>query len=154
MKTPTQILIEDGIKGGCVLENIRWNGGLLYENKLSARGSITFAEILLDPDFWRAVGKTRGLNDTVCKHCGVCWRKKEKCTVYDKVGGVTKWHIYQMHRMIDALISGKSIDQFIETLKETTSPYPIELEDKPMGVSQWEEIGKKYGYWDYFKKKK
>lgn len=25
-------------------------------------------------------------------------------------------------------------------------------EKKPMGVSQWKEYGKRYGYWDYFKK--
>ena len=25
--------------------------------------------------------------------------------------------------------------------------------NKPMGVSQWREYGKKYGYWDYFEKK-
>ena len=24
--------------------------------------------------------------------------------------------------------------------------------DTPMGVSQWKEHGRKYGYWDYFKK--
>lgn len=28
----------------------------------------------------------------------------------------------------------------------------IVAETPPMGVSQWKAYGKKYGYWDYFKK--
>lgn len=39
---------------------------------------------------------------------------------------------------------GEEIKQFI---KQTLA------KDKPIGISQWKEIGKKYGYWDYFREK-
>lgn len=29
---------------------------------------------------------------------------------------------------------------------------PAQEKEIPMGVSQWAEYGKKYGYWDYFEK--
>ena len=38
------------------------------------------------------------------------------------------------------------IKQFIQDLLEE------QKHKKPMGVSQWKEYGKKYGYWEYFKK--
>jgi len=28
----------------------------------------------------------------------------------------------------------------------------MKTNEQPMGVSQWRELGKKYGYWEYFEK--
>ena len=43
-------------------------------------------------------------------------------------------------------------DKLKSFLRTSLEEYKKELENTPMGVSQWKNIGKKYGYWDYFKK--
>lgn len=76
---------------------------------------------ILDPEAWKAVGKVEGwgITDNKCNGCGY--------------GGIHGWLISNpvqcpecrtsraeytdhMHRMIDALAEGKTIEQFIETL--------------------------------------
>lgn len=78
-----------------------------------------FYKRFLDPIFWQALGKTMGGNwdDTVCKHCGVCWRdKKNRCKAYSAAGGVTKGYIFQWHRMVDHIAEGGTIESFFKTL--------------------------------------
>jgi len=73
--------------------------------------------MLLDPAFWRALGKVEG------------W-ETEDAKRYLKSGGLSlvevrnqtrefikapQWR-WNMHRMIDALAKGKTIEQFFETL--------------------------------------
>lgn len=43
-------------------------------------------------------------------------------------------------------------DQFRQLFKKEIEKVTLEYEEKiePMGVSQWKEYGKKYGYWAYF----
>jgi hypothetical protein len=45
---------------------------------------------------------------------------------------------------LECLICGKSVDLDEKELEDFPSV--------PMGVSQWREYGKKYGYWEYFEK--
>jgi hypothetical protein len=77
-----------------------------YETALSGKTKntvtkFTIEQILLDPLAWQAVGKVEG------------WGKgKHGLMMYE-------W-LTNMHRMIDALAEGKTIDEFLETYGEPT----------------------------------
>lgn len=89
--------------------------------------SNTYA-IMLDPNAWRAVGKVKGWKGDLirmCNGCGVALRVNEEPTMDGKHGGKNgcgsdiieydgQWLI-EMHRMIDALCDGKTIEEFIAT---------------------------------------
>lgn len=60
-------------------------------------------EILLDPLAWQAVGKMEG------------WELEETSDPYRLLNGKSE-AINNIHRMIDALAEGKTIEQFIATL--------------------------------------
>ena len=61
--------------------------------------------VLLDPLAWQAVGKVEGWETKYFKCSPNCDNKIRS----------DDWN-YQMHRMIDALAEGKTIEEFIETL--------------------------------------
>lgn len=58
---------------------------------------VQFSKILLDPIAWQAVGKVEG------------WKSPYNIEIQ------TEWS-KNMHRMIDALCEGKTIEEFLETL--------------------------------------
>lgn len=104
-----QKAIEGAIEGdawpGYELAYIHDDAVLLKSKEHSGRSkALIVAEILLDPKFWQALGKTEGWNDE--------WDGKER------------W-LWNMHRMIDALAyqsekpgfdMQRTIEQYFETL--------------------------------------
>lgn len=137
-----QRIIERAIEGGWkkrwVFLGITDTGHemLARFESMATIGKVTYsfgvASILLDPTFWQAVGRVEGwgvstINESrMCLHCGVsnfiqppfdsgCNHAyyPEACDVCSKKS--TTWKDY-MHRMIQALIDGQKIEQFIETL--------------------------------------
>ena len=83
--------IEKAIKGG-------WKQSL---PKFVLNTTIDINNIFLDPLAWQAVGKVEGWRTRKCE--------KEICIPCND------WK-YAMHRMIDALAEGKSVEQFLQTL--------------------------------------
>lgn len=105
-----QTAIERAIEGGW--NNSRPVFGLLGEGFFdvwAADGSdhivrYTFNDILLDPDFWQAVGKVEG------------WRSE--CVLHGAIAHFdcqVEW-LYNWHRMIDAFASGKTVEEYLERL--------------------------------------
>ena len=80
--------IEKAISGGYV--------GFTWEDVQGGDG----ADVFLDPLAWKAVGKV----------CG--WTQ---VAPYNRWGIEAHWY-WNMHQMIDALVEGKSLEEFIETL--------------------------------------
>lgn len=86
----TQQFIEKAIEGGWDAD--KWRGG-----------HVGWAEVLLDPEAWKAVGKMEGWKNNMLGWCDSCdaplggWREK-------------------MHGMIDALAEGISIEGCLKTL--------------------------------------
>lgn len=85
------------------------------------------AEILLDPAFWKALGKSRGWGK--CPNCDRAHKDGYKCGGCNETGIVDKlqehtWDgvsykggaFYYWHRLIDALAAGKSIEDFFSSL--------------------------------------
>lgn len=57
--------IKDAVeKGGYDIENIRFNGQLMYPDALSSRGEKPVSALLLDPAFWQALGRARGWDES------------------------------------------------------------------------------------------
>ena len=73
--------------------------------KPGADYEFNFAEMLLDPEAWQAVGKVEG------------WWFDDSNPMDARLNVMfgEKWQ-WQMHKMIDALAEGKTIEEFIETL--------------------------------------
>lgn len=63
--------------------------------------------MLLDPKFWQALGKTLGWDSPTGRETGT--------VSYQEATGEPYW-LYRMHRMIDALADGKTIEEYIATL--------------------------------------
>lgn len=70
------------------------------EGGLENAEKIPFEILILMPEAWQAVGKVGGW----------CMEKDFKC---DECADHYKW---AMHRMIDALVEGRTAEQFLETL--------------------------------------
>lgn len=87
-----QSFIEKAVAGG-------WTSKV-YEAE-AEMGLVNYEAVLLDPEAWKAVGKVEGwLADVSC--ADDCREHQEW---FDK-----------MHRMIDAIAEGKTIEQYLETL--------------------------------------
>jgi len=74
--------------------------------------------VLLDPEAWKAVGKVEGWNDQREMYCTVCRRSGSQlkdCSCEGQVYSYANWHEY-MHRMIDALADGKTIEEYLAML--------------------------------------
>ena len=119
-KSPTQTIIEDGIKGG-------WNKqypvvetpeGVFHSKKdvrdilINWNGRddcqiIRIHEALLDPKFWEAVGVARGWGECKCPRGEL---GQEDCKYWMEP-------IKMMHKFIDALAQGLSIDEALKTLE-------------------------------------
>ncbi len=65
-------------------------------------GSIRIEEIVLDPEFWKALAEA--------EHWEEKWKVSAAVSMFEAV-----W-IYEMHRMLDMLAAGKSISDYFQTL--------------------------------------
>lgn len=119
--------IEKSVEGGWIPQRpylvLQFEkGAKLYADTVLAQ--MLIQEIVLDPLAWQAVGKVEGWAKCVCS----CGNKEFKlfqrveshcmeCTKCDEVINRKnpEWK-FQMHRMIDALADGKTIESFIKTL--------------------------------------
>lgn len=109
-----QKFIEKAIGGG-------WKEKYLDRDQGKTNALITEC-VLLDALAWQAVGKVEGWKETVNGYCGgdpdyfeernekCCWFGRQDCEWFEK-----GWQ-FKMHRMIDALAEGTSIEDFIATL--------------------------------------
>lgn len=111
-----QQFIEKAIQGGwrpaykgCKIDYC--HDGIVVDTTEGEYENVPNERLLLDPLAWQAVGKVEGWEDVERMHAkggspheeGYCW-----CTHFT-------WK-KQMHRMIDALVDGKTVEQFLETL--------------------------------------
>lgn len=81
----------------------------------------TVAEALLDPYFWRSLGKAMGwseygshdvrANNLRCHACGEKYTDSEPC----KKNNYSRWK-REWYRLIDNLIEGKSIEEYFTNL--------------------------------------
>lgn len=70
---------------------------------------------MLDPLAWQAVGKTEGKDNKIEYDIyGVEYKTLSQRA--NAEGETYSWWKCQMHRMIDALAEGKTIEQFLETI--------------------------------------
>ena len=144
--TATQRFIEDAIKGGwtetrlesgeyaypdkgkvnsggvySTVFSIPFRGNWIQGQPLDANYFLTKYRILLDPLAWQAVGKTRGWLRVHCKGCG--WEDTSSASPQHHCP-YPKWqetHIYQMHRFIDHLADGKTIEEALAAIEDTKS---------------------------------
>lgn len=96
----TDILLKDG-------EHIKVENGLYFRN--GGGNNYVVAEILLDPEAWKAVGKVEGIacDGTENTHWHV-----PRCS-----GALQdNWGRSRMREMVEALCNGKTIEQYLETL--------------------------------------
>lgn len=107
--------IEKAVSAGWNPYSYGFEGGkkAILDSILNDR-EISIADIVLNPLVWQAVGKTMG------------WKKYAMITWYDEMGtkkererwrGVESF-TYAMHKMVDSIASGNSIEQFLATLPE------------------------------------
>lgn len=75
----------------------------------TVRASITLEAALLDPLAWQAVGKVEGWKDGGNEE----EIEEDEWKPGDIIG---PRYLFEMHRMIDSLAEGKTIEQFISTL--------------------------------------
>lgn len=70
----------------------------------------TFAQLVLDPAAWQAVGKVEGWEPI-----GYADTEYTFFDTTNRIKNVEEWYV-KMHRMIDALAEGKTIEQFLQDL--------------------------------------
>lgn len=75
-------------------------------NVIKGPPTLSWSDMFLDPEAWKAVGKVRGWNAK--SPDGVLWYKHKM---------PMKPYLVLMHRMIDALAEGKTIDQYLESIQ-------------------------------------
>ena len=105
----TQQFIEKAIEGGWT-----WYGSadfkpyderqwLFHRSTRYCVEVVSTEQIILDPEAWKAVGKVEG------------WKEKveELHGAFPRVAEEWRWN---MHRMIDALVEGKRVEEFLATL--------------------------------------
>lgn len=103
-----QSFIEKAIKGGWRKEHNPKQDGLTVGFPTAPGFSGYFSvywqahAILLDPEAWKAVGKVEG------------WATVES-SYYDDGATCDMW-LHEMHRLIDTLATGGTIESYLETL--------------------------------------
>lgn len=108
-------IIEKGMNGGYVPE-----GGIQKEwnpqtEEVDKCADVNIYEAVLDPNFWKSVGKVEGWDKYVCSQCGKNLQEKG-CTSTGKHLYTTSPLKYHMHAMIDHIIKGGTIEGYIESL--------------------------------------
>lgn len=128
--------IEGGWYRGYTLSVAEINGkieGVLLDPDGDAMVAKTTHEILLDPLAWQAVGKVegwgeahpsdeeihtlKGMVNPLGRLGGYKERMANKMLLKPKKEIISGW-LYHMHRMIDALAEGKSVEQFLQDLTD------------------------------------
>lgn len=105
---------DDAKDGGCVFADA------MFENDLFMDGDMY--QLLLMPEAWQAVGKTRGWIQRVCDDCGGLSYKVPhpkgywQCECSDYFVGTDEWE-YKWHRFIDHLAVGKTIEEALTAIK-------------------------------------
>lgn len=90
------------IEGGYVPEHHIEQFKQALESKIL--GELSFQSTILNPLSWKAIAKSKGWDkDILVSFHGIKAYKQEL------------W-IFHMHKMIDYLIAGKTIEEFLETL--------------------------------------
>jgi len=128
----TKEFIEKAIEGGwrtnhryalTFLKVGKKNAYFTITHTLTGKVAVPVPEILLDPLAWQAVGKVEGWKKWVWSlylDAGELNLKLETDDDSEHPGWDYgfRWetHRFYMHRMIDTLCEGKSIEQFLETL--------------------------------------
>jgi hypothetical protein len=115
--TPTQQIFDDALTGGFVYadgfkysrtNDVRY---LFLNNDLGRVEIVTIHELLLRPDFWQAVGKTRGWEGM----CDIYGTKVED--FYATASGFFERHIWHWHNFIDHRAEGLSIDEALQAIQ-------------------------------------
>lgn len=101
-------LIEKAIAGGWKYLGMNGKHSLALALEDAEKQNFTF---LLDPEFWKAVGKVEWDGKFSCPH----WESELVGERSFKMVEMPHWKYY-MHAMIDALAEGKTIEEFIATL--------------------------------------
>ena len=86
------------------------------------KAEISLADLLLDYKFWQSLGKALGWNEKDGRYCPYCgydaisggWLASNPPTCPQCRRSVPDWWLYQWHRFIDHLASGKSAESFFE----------------------------------------
>lgn len=99
--------IQRAIKGG-YKDHAYCNEFDMYE----CSTSYCHATVLLDPDFWKALGKAEGWSYKSVPQIFESADQDESYLDYDTI---EEWK-YQMHNFIDHLIAGKEVDSFFNNL--------------------------------------
>jgi len=100
-----------------------WDRDSVFNNTFLQAGyrPIQIDSILLDPEAWKAVGKSMRWSEEVCPMCGndnVPDLHCEECGhhVGDKIW--TPEELFKQHQMIDHLAQGKDIESYLNSLFE------------------------------------
>lgn len=104
--------IEKAIEGG-------WNDGQDLVPEYYNPINDSCKAIFLDPLAWQAVGKVEGWGNTKdvrLSYVGFC--RDEECNTDNSLDEAYRidFATYQIHRMIDALAEGKTIEEFLKTI--------------------------------------
>lgn len=94
----TEQFIQKAIEGG-------WKHQHPFPNDIEYWGELEHFRILLDPLAWQAVGKVDGWDEG----------RTIDPTYHFAPANMWMWQ-WKMHRMIDALAEGKTLEEFISTL--------------------------------------
>lgn len=114
------------------IELVEWCGyGRREDWKKCIQCVIRNKEPLLDPAFWRSLGKALGWPELVIKHIAVPMSKEELLRLINKVKPLSGYDktienilrmddesswLYHWHRFIDWIAEGKDVDKFFEEL--------------------------------------
>jgi hypothetical protein len=117
MKATTKF-IEDAIAGGFAKDTVlgmrvtEVNGDNVLLREDAVTLTLRISQILLQPLAWQAVGKTRGWTAEFEIATGLVIEGRDTVMSGEIV---PKWR-YEMHRFIDHLADGKSIEEALEAI--------------------------------------
>lgn len=102
----TEMALEGGWNAPGLKSTIRYHEEKGEMEEAFRFNRMALAAIVLDPSVWQAVGKVKG------------WGEGDLFPFYAEEYGQVRMprYLYRMHRMIDALAEGQTIEQYLETL--------------------------------------
>lgn len=122
-ETATTRWIEDGVAGGFTYRCLPGDGMECKYDSCNSEWAVftrkdnhssicpTIEELVLRPDFWQAVGKTRGWSFPV-----VTYRRYSTPNSEVSMENTNRY-VNEMHRFIDALADGKDINTALEGIE-------------------------------------
>lgn len=119
--------IEDAVQGGYIAPDVYTKLMSYPKDGFTAKQAVDYGQemesliinsIIFDPEAWKAVGKVKGrkvggypyVDEIVNNH------RTGFVAPYEGVDWYGEYWQYAMHLMIDALIKGKSLEEYIATL--------------------------------------